>query len=197
MTLAMWTIWTLSALAVSAAIVILWPQLRAAPRSWQVLAASGLPLLLAGLGFVLRFWQPLAGPYIANKSYPLGPYLNTWAVSFGFMWLAFGLIFFSLALQTPRTTRLWLTLLIAWGLSWLPHGIIGVGFAVAGSNEPSVEVYRSWASRWPGLMVLATSALTMLAHFALAIIGFVLTAIELRQPDPRARWGATTSPDCS
>jgi len=51
------------------------------------------------------------------REYPMGPYLNTWAVSFGFMWLAFGLVFFALALQTPRTNRLWLALLAGWVLA--------------------------------------------------------------------------------
>ena len=177
-----WTISSLSLLFVAVCVRLLWDDLRTAPRSWQLLAASGLPLSLGGLGFIVRFWQPLPGPYQANESYPLGPYLNAWAVSFGFMWLAFGLVFFALALRTPRTGRLWLALLAGWVLAWLPHGIIGVGFALAGSNRPSVEFYRTWASKWPGLLVLATSALILVAHFGLALWGFVRTGLELRRP---------------
>ncbi len=159
-----WTVASLSAHFVAVCVLLLWSDLRAAPRSWQLLAGSGLPLALGGLGFILRFWQPLPRPYRANESYPLGPYLNAWAVSFGFMWLAFGLVFLALALRTPRTGWLWLVLLAAWVLAWLPHGVIGIGFAWAGSNRPSVELYRTWASRWPGLIVLGTSSLILLVH---------------------------------
>lgn len=176
-----WTVWSVSALLVAVCVGLLWNDLRAAPRSWQLLAASGLPLALGGLGFILRFWQPLPGPYRANESYPLGPYLNAWAVSFGFMWLAFGLVFFALALRTPRTGRLWLALLAGWILAWLPHGIIGIGFAWAGSNDPSVELYRTWASRWPGVLNLGTSALILLTHLGLALWGFLQTGFELRR----------------
>jgi hypothetical protein len=68
----------------------------------EVFAVSGLPLALAGLEFVLKFCRPLPGPHLANDSYPLGPYVNTWAVLFGFMWLAYGLAFLALAILTPR-----------------------------------------------------------------------------------------------
>jgi len=176
-----WTVSGLSALFVALCVRLHWNDLRAAPRSWQLLAASGLPLSLGGLGFIVRFWEPLSGPYRANESYPLGPYLNAWAVSFGFMWLAFGLVFFALALRTPRTRRLWLTLLAGWVLAWLPHGIIGIGFLLAGSNHVSVEFYRTWASKWPGLIVLGTSTVILLTHFGLALWGFMRTGLELQR----------------
>jgi len=155
--------------------------LRAAPRSWKLLAWSGIPLVLGGLGFVVRFWKPTAGPYRANEIYPLGPYLNAWAVSFGFMWVAFGLIFFVLAARGPHTGRTWWTLLVAWFLAWLPHGIIGVGFAAAGSNEPSLRLYQQWAAKWPGLLRLCTSALILVVHFGLSLLGFALTGRGLRR----------------
>jgi hypothetical protein len=165
----------LSAGLMAACLVGLRRELRAAPRGWQILAASGVPLALGGLGFIVRFWEPLPGPYLANARYPLGPYLNAWAVSFGFMWLAFGLIFFALALLAPRTWRLWFTLLIAWFLAWLPHGIIGLGFAAAGSNRASIELYRDWASQWPRQLGFYASGLILLGHFGLALLGFALT----------------------
>jgi hypothetical protein len=176
-----WVVSGLSAVLVMVSVRLLWNDLRGAPRSWQLLASSGLPLAVGGLGFILRFWQPLPGPYRVNDAYPLGPYLNTWAVSFGFMWLAFGLVFFALALRTPRTGQSWLVLFAAWVLAWIPHGIVGIGFAWAGSNRPNVELYRSWASGWPGLIVLGTSALILLAHFGLALWGFVRTGLEIRR----------------
>jgi len=138
---------------------------------------------------VVRFWEPLPGPYRANELYPLGPYLNAWAVSFGFMWLAFGLVFYSLALRPPYTARSWSLLLVAWGLAWLPHGIIGIGFAIAGANEASVRLYRDWASDWPGLLRLCASAVILLAHFGLAIAGFGAIGRKLRR---HARSGVST-----
>lgn len=174
----MWVVWVVAALStglVAGCLVALRREFRAAPRGWRILAASGIPLALGGVSFVVRFWDPLPGPYLANQRYPLGPYLNAWQVSFGFMWLAFGLVFFALALLAPRTWRLWVALFLAWFLAWLPHGIIGIGFAAAGSNRPSLELYRDWASRWPGLLVLGAGALILLAHFGLALVGFALT----------------------
>jgi hypothetical protein len=178
----MWVVFavaTLSAALISVCLLALRPDLRAAPRPWQILAASGVPLALGGIGFVVRFWEPLPGPYLANERYPLGPYLNAWAVSFGFMWLAFGLAFFALALLAPRSRRVWVALLVAWFLAWLPHGIIGIGFAAAGSNQATVQLYRDWASQWLGLVRLLASALILVAHFGLAVVGFVLTGRAL------------------
>jgi len=178
----MWLVWAVSAFSIALLVVcvcLLRIELRAASRGWQLLATSGLPLALGGAAFILRFWKPAPGPYLANSVYPLGPYLNAWVVSFGFMWLAFGLAFFALALQAPRTGRLWLVLLVGWFLAWLPHGIIGVGFMWAGSNQPSVQLYRDWASTWPGFLRLFASALMLLSHFALALLGFMLTGADL------------------
>ena len=180
----MWFVWMVavfSAALVASCIVLLRPDLRAAPRSWQFLACSGIPLALGGLQFVLRFWRPTPGPYRANELYPLGPSLNAWAVSFGFMWLAFGLAFFALAVRGPHTGRTWSMLLVAWFLAWLPHGVIGVGFAAAGSNEPSVQLYQQWAAKWPGLLQLCAGALILVAHFGLSLLGFALTGRALRR----------------
>ena len=84
----MWVVWTVAALSaglIGACLLVLRREFYSAPRAWQILAASGVPLALGGLGFVVRFWEPLPGPYLANDRYPLGPYLNAWAVWFGFM----------------------------------------------------------------------------------------------------------------
>ena len=178
----MWLVYTVAALSaglIGACLVAHRSRFREAPRGWQVLAASGVPLALGGLGFVVRFWEPLSGPYLANARYPRGPSVNAWAVSFGFMWLAFGLVFFALTVLVPPTRRLWFTLLIAWGLAWLPHGIIGIGFAAAGSNQASLQLYRGWASDWLGALQLGASALILLAHFGLALVGFALTGWAL------------------
>ena len=140
----MWIVWLVAAFStilIAVSVVLLRPDLRAAPLAWRLLGASGIPLVLGGLGFIVRFWKPLPGPYLANAVYPLGPYVNAWAVSFGFMWLAFGLVFTALALRAPRSWLTWWCLAVAWLLAWMPHGIIGIGFALAGSNAPSVRLY--------------------------------------------------------
>jgi hypothetical protein len=169
----------LSAALVTGCVLLLRHNLRSAPASWRLLACSGVPLAVGGLGFVVRFWKPTAGPYLANEVYPLGPYLNAWAVSFGFMWVAFGLILFMTAARGPHCGRTWLTLLVAWFLAWLPHGIIGVGFAAAGSNEPSVRLYQEYASTWPGLVRLWAGTAILASHFGLSLLGFVLTGRSL------------------
>ncbi len=178
----MWVVGTVSAattIAATLCVVMMWRELRAASTPWRLLALSGLPLTLGGLGFVVRFWVPLPGPYLANERYPLGPYVNAWAVSFGFMWIAFGLLFFAGALRSRHCWRTWLVLAVTWCLAWVPHGIIGIGFAAAGSNAPSIRLYRDAYSAWPGLLRLAIASAILIAHFGLAMIGLAATARAL------------------
>jgi hypothetical protein len=185
----MWIVWLVamfSTILIAVSVVLLRPDLRAAPLAWRLLGASGIPLVLGGLGFIVRFWKPLPGPYLANAVYPLGPYVNAWAVSFGFMWVAFGLVFTALALRAPRTWLTWGCLAVAWLLAWMPHGIIGIGFALAGSNAPSVRLYRNWASEWPGFVVLCYGALVLLAHFGLSAAGFIGAGWRLWRQHPKA-----------
>ena len=180
-----WLVATFSTILTAVSVVLLRPDLRAAPLAWRLLGASGLPLALGGLGFIVRFWEPLPGPYLANAVYPLGPYVNAWAVSFGFMWLAFGLVFTALALRAPRSWLTWWILAVAWLLAWIPHGVIGIGFALAGSNAPSIRLYRDWASEWTGFVVLCSGALLLLAHFGLSAAGFIGTGWSLWRQHPK------------
>lgn len=180
----MWAVWLVTgaaAAALLATLATLRADFRAASPAWKLLAVSGIPLSLGGLGFAVRFWRPTRGPYLANVTYPFGAHLNTWAVSFGFTWLAFGLLFFGMAVTVARapTRPRWATLLAAWVLCWLPHFVIGVGFAWAGQNAPSLRVYRNWAADPAGLVILATSSAILLAHGACSVIGFVATGREL------------------
>jgi hypothetical protein len=180
----MWVVWLVSGgttAALLATLALFRSDFRQAARGWQLLAVSGIALAVAGLSFVVRFWRPTPGPYMANELYPLGPYVNAWAVSFGFAWLAFGIVFVGLALSGAReeSVRSWVVLLVSWVLCWLPHGIIGIGFAWAGHNTPSVRFYRDWAAQGLGWLVLSTSALILLAHFSCSIVGFVLTGRQL------------------
>lgn len=180
----MWLVWTVSALSAAVfagCLIALREDWRAAPPGWKLLAASGVPLAMAGLGFILRFWEPSPGPFVANELYPLGPYVNAWAVSFGFLWLAFGVAWYALALRAPHDARSWVTLLAAWVLAWVPHGIIAAGFAAAGDLGASAAVYQEWASRWQGSAGLGLSALILIAYFALSGLGFALTGKALRR----------------
>jgi hypothetical protein len=182
----MWAVWITTSAVVLIALAVslcLRPAFRAAPTGWRLLSVSGIPLSLAGLIFIIRFWQPTAGPYRANDLYPYGNHLHAWAVSFGFTWLAFGLLFAGLALLGSRRTGrvVWATLLASWFICWLPHGVIGVAFAWAGQNEPNVEVYRRWASEPKGSFVLLSGGVILLAHFGLSILGFMMTGVEIRR----------------
>jgi vacuolar-type H+-ATPase subunit I/STV1 len=180
----MWVVWLVTGGAIVAflgAVALFRPDFQDSPRGWQLLAGSGVALAIGGLIFIIRFWEPTPGPYLANELYPLGPYLNAWAVSFGFAWLGFGLLFVALALTGARwaSRRIWFILLTSWFLCWLPHGIIGIGFAWAGQNAPSIQRYRAWTAHVPGLIVLCASAVVLLGHFALSIVGFIVTWREL------------------
>ncbi len=176
-----WITAGVSVLLVCSLLVRLLPAFREAPLGWRLLSASGIPLGITGINFILRFWHPTAGPYRANELYPYGTHLQTWAVSFGFAWLAFGVLFAGLALLGATDSRrtVWLTLLASWFICWLPHGIIGVAFAWAGQNAPSVTTYQQWAARPAGLALLLFNAVTLLAHFGLSLTGFVLSGIRL------------------
>jgi hypothetical protein len=187
-----WTVWLVvgfSCVLFAVALWSIWPAWRAAPRSWKVLACSSLPLAYGGVTFAVRFWKPTAGPYLANVRYPFGTHLNAYAVSFGFMWLAFALAFFLAACAAPRTFRMWFCLLAAWTLAWIPHGVIGVAAVVAGGNAPSFEVYRQWGSSWSGALTLLRGSLVLILHFGLSLLGFGLTARELRRQRSTAEGG--------
>ena len=182
----MWIVWTTVTAATLVALAVwtsLLPAFRRAPLSWRVVSASGVPLGILGVNFVIRFWNPTAGPYRANQRYPFGDHLHAWAVSFGFTWLAFGLLLSVLALSPARDARrvVWAALLATWLICWLPHGVIGLAFAWAGGNAPSVEVYSKWSSEPQGFILLLFNACALLAHFGLSIVGFAMTGIEIRR----------------
>lgn len=157
------------------------PAFRESSLGWRLLAVSGISLAITGINFILRFWHPTAGPYRANEIYPYGTHLQTWAVSFGFAWLAFGLLFTGLSLLGSKSSSrdAWLLLLGSWFLCWLPHGLIGVAFAWAGRNEPSISAYREWGSEAAGFALLLFNALTLLVHFGASVVGFFLTGLHL------------------
>lgn len=182
----MWIVWITVIISILIALVVLagfLPAFRNASLNWRLLSASGIPLSILGINFIVRFWNPTAGPYRANELYPYGDHLHTWAVSFGFAWLAFGLLFAVLAVSVSRNANRtgWAALLAAWFICWLPHGIIGLAFAWAGGNAPSVEAYGKWASNPQGFILLLFNALALLAHFGLSILGFIMTGIEIRR----------------
>ena len=187
----MWIVWlvaTFSTILIAVSVVLLRPDLRAAPLAWRLLGASGIPLVLGGLGFIVRFGKPLPGPYLANAVYPLGPYVNAWAVSFGFMWLAFGL-----ALSPPwrrgcRGTWLtWWCLAVAWVLAGTAprnHWYRLRPGRLERTERPAP--HRNWASEWPGFVVLCYGALVLLAHFGLSAAGFIGAGWRLWRQHPRS-----------
>jgi hypothetical protein len=182
----MWIVWITVGAATLAAVVVwasLLPACRGASPGWRLLSASGIPLSVLGINFVIRFWNPTPGPYLANHLYPFGDHLHAWAVSFGFTWLAFGLLFAVLALLASRdkSRLVWAALLAGWFICWLPHGVIGLAFAWAGGSAPSVETYSKWSSEPQGFILLLFNALALLAHFGLSIVGFVMTGLDFRR----------------
>lgn len=91
------------------------------------------------------------------------------------------MLFSGLAMLGAREARLavWVTLFAMWALCWLPHGVIGVAFAWAGRNEPSIEAYGVWGSDLSGFLVLLQGVVVIIAHFSLSLLGFLLTGREL------------------
>ena len=168
------------ALGLSASVLIAFRiAYRTVPLGWRVLAHAGWPLSLAGAVFVVRFWVPTGGPYRANVRYPFGTHLNAWAVSFGFTWIAFGLLFAAVALLASRAEDArpaWLALLVGWIVCWLPHAVIALGFVVGGTDPRSVADYRAWGTNPSGAVILVADALLLLLHAGLSVTGFTLTA---------------------
>jgi len=163
------------------------------PLGWRLLAHAGWPLVLAGAIFVARFWTPTPGPYIANVRYPFGTHLAAWAVSFGFTWIAFGLLFAAFAVLVREAQRplAWWALLAAWALCWLPHGYLGVATALGGLASTSVTSYQRWWASPGGALLLAADAGLLVAHFVLSAVGFALTGRALWHRSARTRTPAT------
>jgi hypothetical protein len=154
----------------------------AMPLAWRLLAWSGVPLALSGFGFATRFWTPSPGPYVANSLYPFGGHLQAWAVSFGFTWAAYGLLFTGAVLLVARqaSRRSWSLLLASWLLCVWPHAIIAISFAWNGANEQSARVYgRWWASNPVARIVLVSGAVLTLWHFTFVIAGFIATGLSV------------------
>lgn len=172
-----WITAGLSVLPAVAVLICFLPAFRTATLGWRLLGASGVSLSILGVNFIIRFWTPTVGPYRANELYPFGGHLHAWAVSFGFTWIAFGLLFAVFALSVSRTANhtVWIAMFVAWLLCWIPHGIIGVAFASAGKNAPSVATYRQWSANPRGFALLLFNMLALAAHFGCAVAGFWLT----------------------
>ena len=164
-------------------------ELKHSTLPWRLLAWSGIPLALIGLSFAVRFWRPSSGPYVANRLYPFGEHLHAWAVSFGFAWLAFGLLFTGTVVYVSRRSdwSAWAFLVTSWFLCWLPHLVIGVGFTFYGAHRQSATLYREWGSDPAGGIILASSLFVLLWHLAFSIAGFLGTAHELRRRPRSAR----------
>ncbi len=174
---------TPTVLLVSAVAVGHRPQFRKARLNWRILSVSGLFLAAFGLVWVLRGWEQTAGPYRIGAVYPFGTHLQTWQVTFGFTWLGFGVLFFggSLRAAAHPTYLTWLTLLLAWLVCMLPHGIIGAAMAVGGQDVTEAVNVAARVDAGEGLVLLLATAVAGLLFLASSAIGFVWTWWELRQ----------------
>jgi len=173
---------------------------RTVPLGWRLLAHAGWPLSLAGAIFVWRFWVPTDGPYRANVRYPFGTHLNAWAVSFGFIWIAFGLLFTALAVLAPRATGArpaWLALFAAWVVCWLPHGVIAAGFAFGGIDPSSVTDYQAFGANPVGAAILIVDALLLLLHAIFSVSGFVIAGRPVWRSDSAGPAGTILPPPTS
>lgn len=180
----MWTVWLTVGVAVLVVIGLLaglLPLLRRAPSSWRLLSVSGIILGIFGIIWVLRAWEPTAAPYRVAERYPFGSHLQAWQVSFGFTWLAFGVLFFCLALLVSRgpTVVGWLTLLVSWMVCMLPHVIVALAVAWAGENTTDVVDLRERASE-PKFGLIVSTALATLTFLGSSVGGFIWTGWELR-----------------
>jgi hypothetical protein len=182
----MWGVAIVATVAASAYLIVLrlvTRDLKHSTLPWHLLAWSGIPLALSGLAFAVRFWRPSSGPYVANRLYPFGGHLQAWAVSFGFTWLAFGLLFTGAVVYVSRRQgwRTWTLLVTSWSLCWLPHAVIGIGFTFHGAHRQSVRIYGEWWNDPAGAIILASGSFLLLWHFVFSIAGFAGTAVEIRR----------------
>lgn len=178
-----------SVVVLAGSLLVLRPSFATQRLPRRLLAYAGWPLALVGAIFVLRFWHPTAGPYEADVRYPFGGFANAWAVSFGFAWMACGVLLSSLALLAPPapSAAVYWVLLTTWGLCWLPHGVIGVAVLLDGMTASSAIRYEQWAARPLGAVVLGFDAILLILHFGMAVTGFVMEGralVALRWPQP-------------
>ncbi len=123
--------------AIALLIVITWSGLFTAPVlkpiawGWRLLGLCSGAFVLAGIGFVLS-WRPTPGPYREAVVYPFGGELQTWQVTVGFDWLAFGVLFAGAVLAAARLKSrwLWAAVLLSVFLIAFPHVVIGLAFAL-------------------------------------------------------------------
>jgi len=123
------------------------------------LGLGTLLLLMAGLGYVpggilliVASWKPTAGPYLIGQQYPYGGPLETWQVSAGFAFAAFGVVFAGLCYaQSRRGSRLlWALLLLGFVLMWVPHSWIGIAFLM---EDPTAVNLGAWRGYIPFIIV--------------------------------------------
>jgi hypothetical protein len=147
---------------------------------WRLLAHAGWPLTIGGAIVALHAGastlRGCAGGCGAGLSAP------TWALAFGFTWIAFGLLFTAFAALAPAPSadphqgrRAWIALVAAWTLCWLPHGLL----AVVAFGPVAVAVRAHWGTGAEGAPALAVAAILLLGHFACSAAGLSLSAWEV------------------
>ncbi len=178
----------LSVLLIAAATVSHRSLLRHARPSWRILSVSGLLLAAFGLVWVLRAWEPTGAPYRIATTYPFGTHLRAWQVTFGFTWVAFGLLFFAASLRAAAhpTHLTWLALVGSWLVCMLPHGIIGFAVALAGQDVTQTLDVGARAGAGESSVVLLATGLAGVLLLSVPAVGFCWTWWELPRGEPRA-----------
>ena len=109
---------------------------RAVTLGWKLLWLSGLLFVPGGLLWLTR-WDPSSGPYMVGERYPFGTDLQSWEISMGFAFVAFGILFAGASILAFKSQSrwVWAALLLSWILIMLPHGVIAISFAI---DDPSL-----------------------------------------------------------
>ncbi|OGO65216.1 MAG: hypothetical protein A2030_03320 [Chloroflexi bacterium RBG_19FT_COMBO_50_10] len=137
---------------------------RALNIGWRLLALSGLWFIPSGAILIWMSWHPTPGPYVIGERYPYGTLSEAWQVSLGFGWVAFGLLFFGMALlgEQWKSRWLWFSLLISTILVLFPHIWFGVMMVL---DDPTLRNFGPW---WIALPFSFLWVLTLGTGFVLA-----------------------------
>ncbi len=130
----------------------------------NLLFASGIGYIPAGIVLALLSWDQTKGPYSIGSRYPYGGLLEAWQVSNAFAFISFGLLFVAIVHSAIRLRShiIWGLALAAFTLMWFPHLYIGITFFLA---DHSLQSLRTWIPSLPFILVWMTAA----------IIGFVFS----------------------
>jgi len=123
----------------------------------NILVCCGASYILGGMVLVAMSWQQSTGPYAVGSRYPYGGPLESWQVSNGFAFVAFGLAFLAIvsAMVTLRSRVLWAVALGAFVVMWFPHMWIGITFLLA---DPTFASLQAWSMAIPLILAWMLAA---------------------------------------